>query len=167
MNNLSQWFHDQLQTSAEGFIWSVEQVPGLRRTVQPPAGLGEWTAARHVFHMLYYEQTLALPGMRQWLGDAAPSTDGLDEDAAWAAGQEEVESLFVKFRKVRAEQVALLPKFEPAVWNEKRETVWGPMTLLWVVSKTYQHTAEHINDVLRIALFWDRAVARQNGKGTG
>jgi hypothetical protein len=23
------------------------------------------------------------------------------------------------------------------------------------VSKTYQHTAEHINDVLRIALFWD------------
>ena len=35
------------------------------------------------------------------------------------------------------------------------ETNWGPVPLFWVVSKTYQHTAEHISDLLRIALFWD------------
>jgi hypothetical protein len=29
-----------------------------------------------------------------------------------------------------------------------------------VVSKAYQHTAEHTNDVLRIALFWDIFWAR-------
>ena len=33
--------------------------------------------------------------------------------------------------------------------------IWGPVTLSWVVSKTYQHTAEHTGDILRIALFWD------------
>ncbi|MBE3143746.1 MAG: DinB family protein, partial [Planctomycetes bacterium] len=135
--------------------------------VQPPAGLGEWTAARHIFHMLYYEQTIALPSMRQWLGDECPSTDGVDEDVAWAEGQENVESLLAEFRKVRVEQVALLPRLDDAVWNAVHETVWGPVTLLWVVSKTYQHTTEHINDVMRIALFWDRFVAIQKAKGAG
>lgn len=165
--NLSQWFRDQLQASADGFVWGAEQVPSPRRNVQPPAGLGEWTAARHIFHMLYYEQTIALPSMRQWLGDACPSTDGLDEDVAWAEGQKNVESLLAEFRKVRVEQVALLPRLADAVWNAVHETVWGPVTLLWVVSKTYQHTTEHTNDVMRIALFWDRFVALQKAKDAG
>ena len=34
-------------------------------------------------------------------------------------------------------------------------TGWGPIPLLWLVSKTYQHTNEHTSDVLRMALFWD------------
>ena len=81
--NLSQWFGDQLQASANGFAWGAEQVPNPRRSIQPPEGLGEWTAARHVFHLLYYEQNIALPSMRQWLGEACPSMDELDEDAPW------------------------------------------------------------------------------------
>jgi hypothetical protein len=165
--NMAQWFYDQLGASADGFVWGTEQVPSAWRYAQPPDGLGEWTAARHVFHMVYYEQTIALPSMRQWLGDACPSTDGLDEDVAWGEIQPNVESLLADFRKVRAEQVALLSKFDDTAWNTVREAVWGPVTLLWVVSKTYQHTAEHTNDVMRIALFWDRFVARQKAKGAG
>ena len=80
--NLTQWFDNQLQASADGFAWGTEQVPNSQRYIQPPAGLGEWTVARHVFHLLYYEQTIALPSMRQWLGEACPSTDELDEDVA-------------------------------------------------------------------------------------
>jgi hypothetical protein len=153
--NLSQWFHDQLQSSADGFVWGAEQVPEARRKIQPPAGLGEWSAARHVFHLVYYERTIALPGMQQWLGRELPPTEDLDEDVAWSQKQETLESLLDQFRRVRAEQVALLPGFDEPAWHATRETVWGPMSLLWVVSKTYQHTAEHTNDILRIALFWD------------
>ena len=29
MKNLSQWFHDQLQASAGGFVWGAQQVPHL------------------------------------------------------------------------------------------------------------------------------------------
>ena len=29
------------------------------------------------------------------------------------------------------------------------------MPLRWVVAKTYQHTAEHTSDILRIVLYWD------------
>jgi hypothetical protein len=159
--NYSQWFSDQLQTSADGLVWSIEQVPVPRRTVLPPVGLGDWSAARHVFHLCYYEQTLALPGMRQWLGDAIPSSDDLREETAWSVEKRPVESLVADFKKVRAEEVALLSKFDDRLWNVVRETVWGSETLLWVVSKTYQHTAEHTSDVLRIALFWDRFAARQ------
>jgi hypothetical protein len=158
--NFSQWFHEQLQASADGFVWGTEQVPDARRYVQPPAGLGEWTVARHVFHLLYYEQTIALPSMRQWLDGIIPPTEELDEDVAWANQQESVESLLDKFRTVRAEQIALLPKFDDSTWNATCEAVWGPVTLLWVVSKTYQHTAEHTNDVMRIGLFWDLYLAR-------
>jgi len=165
--NLSQWFHDQLQASAEGFVWGAEQVPDVRQDLQPPEGLGEWTAARHIFHLWYYEQTIALPSMRQWLGEAFPTTEIPDEDIVWSESQPDVESLLVKFKKVRSEQIALLPKFDETLWHENRQAVWPrPVTLLWVVSKTYQHTAEHINDVMRIALFWDLFAARQKAKGS-
>ena len=129
--NLSEWFQTQLQASGDGFIWGVEQVPPERRGVQPPGPLGEWTAARHVFHMLYYEQTIALPSMRQWLGDPLPFVDGLDEEAAWDTRQS-LESLIAQFRDIRAEQIALLPRFDEALWHETREAVWGPVTLRWV-----------------------------------
>lgn len=162
--NLSHWFHDQLQASAEGFAWGAEQVPNARRDLQPPAGLGEWTAARHIFHLWFYEETIALPSMRQWLGDSFPAAEIPDEDVVWSESHEGIESLLTKFKKVRAEQIALLPKFDEATWNSTREAVWGPVTLLWVVSKTYQHTAEHTNDVMRIALFWDLFAARQKAK---
>jgi hypothetical protein len=159
MSKYSEWFHEQLQNSANGFVWGTQQVHEARRYAQPPKGLGEWTVARHVFHLWYYEQTIALPSMQQWLGGTIPFLDDKDEDIDWSKTQETVEDLLEKFRIVRAEQIALLPKFDDAAWNATREAVWGPVTLLWVVSKTYQHTAEHTNDVMRIGLFWDAYLA--------
>jgi hypothetical protein len=158
--NLSDWFRKQLQTSAQGFVWGAEQVPVVRRMVQPPDGLGEWSAARHIYHLLYYEQTLALPSMQQWLGKACPVIDEAAEDLAWAQNRAAFESLEAEFLKVRAEQIALLANFDRSAWQTTRACVWGPVTLQWVVSKTYQHTAEHISDVMRLALFWDRYAAR-------
>jgi len=161
---LSQWFQNQLQASADGFVWGVEQVPMDRRTIQPPhPNLGEWTVARHVFHMMFYEQTIALPSMRQWLGEPCPSLEDSDEDAVWGTKQESIENMFVEFRSVRAEQISLLPKFNDEIWNTTRETIWEQPTLLWVVSKTYQHSAEHTNDVMRIGLFWDFFQQRSTG----
>lgn len=154
--NLSEWFHDQLQASADGFVWGAQQVPVTKRYIQPPNKLGEWTVARHVFHMLYYEKTIALPGMKQWLGEARPSTENLDEDVAWGDRQTDtIENLLAEFKRVRAEQIKILDKFNNGVWSTTRETIWENVTLLWVVSKTYQHTAEHTNDVMRNGLFWD------------
>jgi hypothetical protein len=151
----SQWFHKQLQASAEGFKWGAELVPAARRYRTPPPALGEWSAARHIFHMLYYERTIALPSMQQWLGSPCPSTEDLDEDAAWQLVEKDFAALLTAFEEVRAEQIALLIQFNPDLWTVPRESDWGQVTLLWVVSKTFQHTAEHTHDVMRLALFWD------------
>ena len=78
-----------------------------------------------------------------------------DEELAWNKADEKVESLLEKFMSVRTEQIALLQNFDGPAWISTREAVWGSVALLWVVSKTYQHTTEHINDVMRIGLFWD------------
>jgi hypothetical protein len=104
--------------------------------------------------MLYYEQNIALPSMQQWLGRPLP-VEGIEEDAAWGEGNDDFESLLAEFKKIRDEQIQLLAKFDEQSWNSTCETVWGPVKLSWVVSKTYQHTAEHTSDILRIALFWD------------
>lgn len=152
--NLSEWFYQQLQASADGLVWGAQQVPVARRNVRPPEALGEWTAARHIFHMVFYEQYIALPSMQQWLGSPLPP-EGEEEDVLWNKRSDEIENLLAEYKKVRDEQIQLLGKFNDQAWNSTRETVWGPVTLTWVVSKTYQHTAEHTSDILRIALFWD------------
>lgn len=159
---ISRWFQDQLLTSADGFMWAVGQVPEPRRNTEPPHGLGEWTALRHAFHLGFYDQTIALPNMGLWLGDKGlPIDPSEDEDEAWGKEHGDVETLLARFKKVRNDQITLLRKFSETAWNQTRDTGWGTVPLLWVVSKTYQHTAEHISDVLRIALFWDFFASRQ------
>jgi hypothetical protein len=163
--DLSEWFTRQLDASAEGFLWSIEQVPPRRRLVTPPAPLGEWNVARHLFHMVYYEQLIALPSMKLWLGVPFSLTDEeYDEDAAWGNGKE-IDPMMAEFRAVRAEQIVLLQEFSERLWEETRPTIWGDKTLKWVVTKTYQHTNEHTHDVLRMALFWDSIRRRVSYKG--
>ena len=155
--SLSQWFNDQLKASADGFVWAVRQMPVERRSVQPPSPLGEWSAMRHLLHMVHHEQNVALPSMRQWLGGPLPSLTGLDEGANWQ-GSHDLDELVNQFQQTRSEQIALLPHFNPSTWEESRETLWGAATLRWVVTKTYQHTAEHTHNVLQLVLFWEAVV---------
>jgi hypothetical protein len=165
--NLTQWFSEHLKSSAEEFVWAVQQVPALRRTIAPPERLSAWSVARHVFHLLAYEEHIALPSMRIWLGEPFPSIDHLDEDALWNenAGRD-LNEMLEKFREGRAAQIELLSQLSDMAWEETRDALWGQVTLLWVVTKTFQHTAEHIHDILTLALFWDNAVRRmQEQKG--
>ena len=154
--DLSQWFTNQLNAGAEGFIWAIGQVPPERQLLTPPKLLGEWNAARHLFHMLYYEQNAVVPSMKIWLGQSLTINEAdFDEDAAWGDGQD-LQTMLTDFRRVRAEQLELLLHFNDQLWHETRQTpFWGNVTLLWLVSKTFQHTAEHTHDVMSMALFWD------------
>jgi hypothetical protein len=125
-------------------------------------GLGEWSALRHLFHLVWYEREFALPTMRLWLGGPPFTEEGLDDEADWHAQRTGVElgAWLHAFAEGRDEQRALLARLDPAAWTEERLIGWSdqpwPVPLRWVVAKTYQHTAEHTNDVLRIALFWDQ-----------
>jgi hypothetical protein len=75
-----------------------------------------------------------------------------DEEIAWQQAPD-IDMRKEKFREGREEQIALLTLFAPERWEEKRATVWGEVTLRWVITKTYQHTLEHGNDILKHALY--------------
>jgi hypothetical protein len=156
---LSKWFDYQLRSTLDGFLWAVQQLPRERLYALPPSPLGEWSAAQHVFHMLTYEQKLALPTMYQWLGapPVAREVNGKQAEEELPA----VEEMLSQFKQVRESQLAMLLKFEDADWNFVRSTTfWGEVSLYWLVCKTYEHTNEHTHDILRLVLFWDRIIAR-------
>ena len=151
---LSKWFEYQLKSTLDGFIWAVHQVPSERLHKLPPAFLGEWSAAQHVFHMLEYEERMVLPSMSQWLG--VPPV--IPEELEKAAEQHppSVEEKLAEFERVRQAEINMLPKFDSAAWETiQRTTFWGDISLYWLVGKTYQHTAEHTHNVLSLTLFWD------------
>lgn len=155
---LSTWFDYQLRSTLDGFMWSVRQLPAERFYNIPPVslGLGEWSAAQHVFHMLQYEEGLVLPSMLQWLG-GPPVTrrENQSEDLP------PIEATLAQFERIRHEEIALLTKFSQEIWESKQKTTfWGEVSLAWLVSKTYQHTLEHTHDILSLNLFWDRRLAR-------
>jgi hypothetical protein len=152
--DLSAWFQTQLQAGGQGFAWAVAQVPPERQMRTPPPGLGEWSAARHAFHLLFYERELALPSMRAWLGQPFDRAELPDEDVAWDA-RAAVPDLLAQFEQVRAAQLEVLRGLPAGVWEAPRMAVWGEVPLRWVMTKTFQHTAEHTHNVLSLALYWD------------
>jgi len=154
---LSQWFDYQLRSTLDGFIWAVRQVPKERLYTLPPTQLGEWSAAQHVFHMLEYEETFALPTMAQWLG--VPPVIPEEGERAINQNPPPIDEMLSQFEQVREAEISMLPKFEPLAWDTvKRTTFWGDVSLYWLVCKTYQHTLEHTHNILGLTLFWDSAI---------
>jgi hypothetical protein len=163
---LSKWFDYQLRSTLDGFIWSVQQLPQERWYAFPPIELGEWSAAQHVLHMLEYEQGLALPSMYQWLGAPPPGPEADVQN-----GEQDLppmDEMLSQFRQVRESEIGLLSKFKDQDWHSlRRTTFWGEVNLYWLVCKTYQHTAEHTHDILRLGLFWDRIRGRRLNRVKG
>lgn len=162
--NPQQWFNEQLHTGGNSFIWSANQVPEEHRNTAPPSSefLGEWTALRQVYHLWNYEHNIAIPAMRLWLGGPPHSKEHLDawnnEESDWS--NHSYDKALEMFRQGRDEQITMLAEFSETAWSETRETeiVWGEVTLQWAVSKTFQHTMEHGNSLMKMALFWDWVV---------
>lgn len=163
--DLSAWFAYQLKAGMDGFIWAVHEVPAERQQIMPLKPFGEWSVARHIFHLLYYERTAVIPHMLYWLGELEtfPPFDEqhYTEDGDWEKyGQAmSIEQLLREFQEVRETQIALLPRFSAELWLAKKPNGWiAEHDIKWIISKTFQHTAEHTHDVMAIALFWEGAL---------
>lgn len=158
MTDWAAWFRYQLQASAEGLIWGAEQLnPAQHHRLPPdPAYMGTWQPARHVWHVAEYERCLVLPSMRQWLGGSMPAEDCWpDDDPSWQQVADQPLAAFVAgLRAVRQEQITLLDQLVSVDWLERRKTLWGMTPLSMVVTKTFQHTYEHGDTLLRMALWW-------------
>jgi hypothetical protein len=129
---------------------------------------GEWPALRQLFHLAFYEETYAIPTMKHWLGGPHPSLDLIFPDPAleergWreaVARGIRATSLLERFHELRALQLSLLSEIPEEAWQiEKVETGLGTVSPEFVVAKTVQHSLEHANDLMKNALYWERALA--------
>ena len=164
------WFRYQLKASADGFEWGLSQIPArfLDQLPPDPGYLGTWTPARHVWHVTEYERCLALPSMLHWLDATRDIEDWPDDDETWAKVQERgFEALIANFRRVRQQQIDLLDQLTAVDWNAPHETLWGEKPLSMVVTKTFQHTYEHGDTLLRMGLWWETILEEEAEKAKG
>jgi hypothetical protein len=63
--------------------------------------------------------------------------------------------LLEAFRAVRQEQLVLLDQLGGVDWTAPRQTIWGNKPLAMIVTKTFQHTYEHGDTILRMGLWWE------------
>lgn len=165
----AQSFTTLLQSGTDILLWALQQVPEDRLYTVAAKRPESWPVARHILHIQYQEEQVVLPCMRRWLHDEYAALYQAedekrieryrdyallvhDEEIAWQQAPD-IEMRQEKFRAGRKEQITLLARLTPGVWEETRETVWGQVTLRWTITKTYQHTLEHSNDILKHALY--------------
>lgn len=168
MSDDALWFASQLRSSGDAVLWAYDQLPPTRRLETPPDAdsFGDWPAARHLWHLAEYERCLAAPAMRLWLGGAMPTHEDMwdESDAGWAAASLPAAPDVVRmFRAARAAQAEVLDALASADWQTPRPTPWGERSLQMIVTKTLQHSFSHADTLLRMVLWWDDIVRRDDG----
>jgi hypothetical protein len=100
--------------------------------------------------------------MRGWMdGPASTAEEWPDDDADWKdESSQSMERLLEKFQAVRQEQLVLLDHLNAVNWTGLRKTGWGQKSLAWIVTKTFQHTYEHGDTLLRMGL-WRQHIEAQ------
>ena len=157
MTNWAAWFTNQLKASADNLVWALSQIPiRVQNELPPHPRWGTWSPARHIWHVTEYERCLVIPTMKQWL-DESPKPDFAwsDDDETWEAVQNRsFEELTAEFLQIRQQQIDMLPHLAGTNWQVPRGTLWGSKPLSFIVTKTFQHTYEHGDVLLRMVLWW-------------
>jgi len=160
--------------------WAISLVPAERVNQPPPHAnhprsdkgfktyFGDWSALHQVFHLAYYEKSYAIPGIQSFIDEAPPSNDLIFPSSeqetrafqdALAAGVD-LPTLLQSFLDGRELQLQLLTNIPEEVWQkDSLHTGLGDVSAEFIVSKTIQHSLEHANDILKNALYWERALS--------
>jgi hypothetical protein len=169
----------QLKSTAEIMEWVISLFTEDRLNEFPPhknhpkapdwaiTYLGEWSALRVLFHLVYYEEVFALPSMRECIGESKATLpdNSSKEEEEWIKGVI-VTELLERFRNARDEQIAIVTAASNKELNDKRMKYFGhgKVSISWLVTKTIQHTFDHGGKLLRKALYWDDFLNRSDKK---
>jgi hypothetical protein len=177
---------EQLEATANTLHWAISCVPVDRLLKEPPHGehprsdqgfrtyFGKWSAYRHLFHLVHYEESYALPTMRHWLGGPLPEVDlmfpDLDqEESLWKREKKKapnLAALLQRFYSIRKEQIEVTRSIPLEDWTEESvSTALGKVSAEVVVMKTIEHTLVHGKTILRNALYWARALEWLDSRG--
>jgi hypothetical protein len=120
-----------------------------------------WGVAMNLAHLALYEENWPVPVLEALAAGApepAPpaTSDEAEERATKALAAEPLEALLERLRAARRRQVDALRAMPDERFEGATTLRWGrrPRTAAWVAAKTVQHTWEHGNTVMQIALFY-------------
>ena len=158
---------DHLRDSLTTVEWAVSLLPerwshALPDYYEPEA----WGAAMNVAHLAVYEDKLAGPVLASLAagGDGTDASASVDERTAeaFAIADQPLPALLDRLRRARQRQIETVEAFDPERFNVPVTPLWGEgyprygsrlHSAAWVATKTFQHTWEHGNAILRLALF--------------
>ena len=156
----------RLEGSLSDLEFALDMVPErwIHGTI-PGAPEDAWTVAMNVAHLAVYEEVTALPLLGSFMPGfdlaAARQERGAESwflDLATALAREPIEAMLARLRAARASQIDIVHTLGEHALNDRTTPLWpDPQhTAGWVATKTFQHTWEHGNAVLRAALFAPR-----------
>jgi hypothetical protein len=141
----------RLQLSVKGVDWAASLVQPWQHVEPAP---GEWTAHRHVFHLLATEEHVFQPRVTRALTEDSPVFGRWDADAHFAAGYEpdvDIETLAAEFMAARAKTYEMFRALEPQQWS--RTGVWTDgrtVDVAWIAERALWHALDHFATLLNL-----------------
>jgi hypothetical protein len=160
----------RLRESLRSVEWAASLIPEAYTRAMPDfAAPDEWHAAMNLAHLVVYEEEISYPVLKHLAegGDGVGATKSAIEqwfyNDAVALSSQPMGELVRRLSDVREKQIVLIEVCAPERLNERVTPLFGtgrhgtgPHSLGWVATKTFQHTWEHGNALLRLALFAPR-----------
>jgi hypothetical protein len=155
----------RLRDSLADLEFGLVQAPARWHHALPPAVAPDaWTVAMNLAHLTIYEEGVALRLLRSFEPGFDPAGERRGGDESWfynealALSGRPIEGTLSRLRSARREQVALVESFGESRLNSGATPLWPEPehTAGWVATKTFQHTWEHGNAILQVALFAPR-----------
>ena len=156
----------RLRSSLATVQWAVAQVPAKWTHVIPDYYPPDaWSVAMNLAHMCVYEEGIAAPMLAALAagGDGTGAIKSAREEfltGATELSKAPVVDILRRLTVCREEQIAVLEGYDQGRFNEPVTSAWAtgqhgsaPHSAGWVATKTFQHTWEHGNAILRMALF--------------
>ena len=155
----------RLRDTLSDLEFGLAQAPKRWHHALPPeVPTDAWTVAMNLAHLTIYEESMALRLLRSFEPGFDPAGERRGGDESWfynealALSAESIEAMLSRLRAARQHQIDVVEALGEDRLNAGATPLWpDPQhTAGWVVTKTFQHTWEHGNAILQVALFAPR-----------
>ena len=161
---------DRLTRSLADVLFATSIAPPIYQYGAPAAAtglewLGTWSVAENLAHLAVYEEHVAAPILEAIVAgrDAAEDVNSViesDYEAHWQAlSKSPLNEIAQRLSGARSRQVDAVSAMSDDLFHAPTTTLWTDVlaadghSAAWVAAKTLQHTWEHGNSILCIALF--------------
>jgi DinB superfamily len=155
----------RLRDSLADLEFGLARAPARWHHALPPeAAPDAWTVAMNLAHLTIYEESMALRVLRSFEVGFDPAGERRGGDESWfyndalALSARPIEAMLSRLRSARQQQIDVVESLGEARLNSGVTPLWPEPehTAGWVATKTFQHTWEHGNAILQVALFAPR-----------